>query len=86
MKRREFITLLGVAAAAWPSVARAQQAATPIVGFVAGRSTETSAPASDARRTRLRRGCRLSIVPISNRLLFGQDLLSFAEPEAVGEP
>ena len=51
MTRREFIALLGVAAAAWPSVARAQQAATPFVGFVAGRSIETSArPAAAFRK------------------------------------
>ena len=70
MRRREFVSLFGGAAVAWPLAARAQQATMPVVGFLdagsaAARTQQVAAFRKGLAESRLprrpERGARISL-------------------------
>ncbi len=66
MRRREFITLLGSAAATWPLVARAQQSR-PLIGYISSRSAQSDAPFVTAFRAGLNQSGTASSATIEFR-------------------
>jgi putative ABC transport system substrate-binding protein len=75
MRRRNFITLLGGAVAAWPFTARGQHPTIPVVGFLGGQTPELFASRLSAFRNGLAKSDRIEgrNVQIEYRWARGQD-------------
>jgi ABC-type uncharacterized transport system substrate-binding protein len=89
IRRREFMTLLGGAAAAWPFTARGQQATMPTIGYLSARSPDDSAHLVEAFRRGLSEAGYVEgqTVTVEHRWALGQhDLLPAMAVELVRKP
>ena len=82
MKRRESITLLGGAAVAWPIVARAQQPAMPVVGFLNATSLDGYRPMVNAFGPNLRMEIRWGGGNVNRASVFAKELVAL-QPDVI---
>ena len=86
MKRREFITFLGGAAATWPLAARAQQPAVPLVGVLLPGTPAAEMPLLDAFKRGLAQAGYVEGQTVAleyrSRVCPAQRLLAVAHPMA----